>query len=197
MMSKQIVSIIEFPILYNILNEVKHLFTFDICNYKNYEDFLNESKLNTNKNLIIISKKENYLSLQNQNINQNNILVFDLLPIKIEKILDEININLIKQKYHSQSKLVIKGYDLNLNSRTIIYNNIELKLTEKEIQIILFLNNEKNANSVSVLQKQVWGYSSELETHTVETHIYRLRKKIKDKFKDDKFILSNENGYQI
>ena len=76
MMSKQIVSIIEFPILYNILNEVKHLFTFDICNYKNYEDFLNESKLNINKNFIIISKKENYLSLQNQNINQNNILVF-------------------------------------------------------------------------------------------------------------------------
>ena len=124
-------------------------------------------------------------------------MVFDSLPIKTEKILDEININLIKQKYYSQSKLIIKGYDLNLNSRTIIYNNIALKLTEKEIQIILFLNNEKNANPVSVLQKQVWGYSSELETHTVETHIYRLRKKIKDKFKDDKFILSNENGYQI
>ena len=74
-----------------------------------------------------------------------------------------------------------------------------LKLTEKEIQIILYLNRQNKSQSVSVseLQKQVWGYSSELETHTVETHIYRLRKKIKDKFSDNQFIISDEKGYLI
>ena len=70
-------------------------------------------------------------------------------------------------------------------------------MTEKEIEIILFLNNESKAKSVSELQEQVWGYTSELETHTVETHIYRLRKKINIKFNDNKFIVSNEKGYLI
>ena len=72
-----------------------------------------------------------------------------------------------------------------------------MKLTEREIDIILFLNDQKKPQKVNVLQNQVWKYSSELETHTVETHIYRLRKKIIDKFKDDNFILSDENGYFI
>ena len=72
-----------------------------------------------------------------------------------------------------------------------------MKLTEREVDIILFLNDHKKTQKVNILQNQVWKYSSELETHTVETHIYRLRKKIIDKFKDNNFILSDENGYSI
>ena len=72
-----------------------------------------------------------------------------------------------------------------------------MKLTEREVDIILFLNDHTKPQKVNILQNQVWKYSSELETHTVETHIYRLRKKIIDKFKDDNFILSDENGYFI
>jgi len=72
-----------------------------------------------------------------------------------------------------------------------------LKLTEKEIEIILYLNERKTKHNVSDLQKNIWGYSVDMETHTVETHIYRLRKKIKDKFNDDNFILSHEDGYFI
>ena len=121
----------------------------------------------------------------------------DTWPLKIEKLHDEINIHLIKQKYNFLSKLDIKNYSLNLNSRIISNKINELKLTEKEIDIILFLKDQSIPQSVNTMQNKVWGYSSDLETHTVETHIYRLRKKIKDKFNDDSFIISEDSGYKI
>ena len=104
---------------------------------------------------------------------------------------------MIKQKYNYQSNICIKRYVLNLNSRIITKNDQNLKLTQKEIDIILFLNDYKKPQKVNILQNKVWGYSLELETHTVETHIYRLRKKITGKFNDENFISSNENGYFI
>ena len=73
----------------------------------------------------------------------------------------------------------------------------DLKLTEREIEIILFLNKKQNPQNIDVLQKEVWGYSENLETHTVETHVYRLRKKIKDTFKDNNFLVSSKDGYKI
>ena len=123
--------------------------------------------------------------------------MFDKLPIKINTFIDKVNIQLIKQKYNFQSRLNIKNYVLNFNSRIISNQKTELKLTEREIDIILFLNENKQPQSVNELQKKVWGYSFDLETHTVETHIYRLRKKIKDKFEDEKFIISHDKGYLI
>ena len=119
------------------------------------------------------------------------------MPIGIDKIVEKINIELIKQKYNHQSKINIKSYIVNLNSRTILKDNKNLKLTEKEIDILLFLNSQNQSQSVISMQNKVWGYSSELETHTVETHIYRLRKKIKDFFNDNNFIKSDDNGYSI
>ena len=95
------------------------------------------------------------------------------------------------------SNVIIKGYELNLNSKFFSKGSLNLKLTEKEIEVILYLNNKKNKHNVADLQKNIWGYSSNMETHTVETHIYRLRKKISDLFKDEKFILSHKNGYFI
>ena len=119
------------------------------------------------------------------------------MPSELSKIIEKINIQLIKKKYNYQSKINIENYILNLNSRTIVKNNKQLKLTEKEIDIILFLNNNTNPQSVEKLQNEVWGYSSELETHTVETHIYRLRRKINNIFNDNKFIVSYDKGYLI
>ena len=119
------------------------------------------------------------------------------LPIEINKLVEKINVLLIKQRYKFQSKINIKNYILDLNSRNITINDNSLKLTEREIDIILFLYDHKKPQKVDILQNKVWGYSSELETHTVETHIYRLRKKIKDTFKDDNFILSHDDGYLI
>ena len=91
----------------------------------------------------------------------------------------------------------LKNYSLNLNSRIITKNSKNLKLTEREMDIILFLNNSEKPQKINVLQNQVWRYSAELETHTVETHIYRLRKKMNDNFKDDNFIISSDVGYFI
>ena len=104
---------------------------------------------------------------------------------------------MIQHQYNFKSKLNIKNYILNINSRTVFKDNKELKLTEKEIDIILFLNKNKRPQKIDILQSQIWKYSADLETHTVETHVYRLRKKIKDKFNDENFIISSEKGYLI
>ena len=112
-------------------------------------------------------------------------------------MIDKINTNLLKQKFSFQSSINIKDYILNLNSRVISKKENELKLTEREIEIILFLKDKKKPQNINILQKEVWSYVTDLETHTVETHIYRLRKKISDKFKDNNFILSSKEGYSI
>ena len=104
---------------------------------------------------------------------------------------------MIRLKFNKQSKIKIRGYELNLNSKFFSKDDLNLKLTEKEIEIILYLNSDKNKHGVLELQKDIWGYSSNLETHTVETHIYRLRKKINDKFDDKNFIVSHNEGYFI
>ena len=198
-MFNQFVSIVEFPLLYNILKEIKDLFNFNINNYNNSSDFIKEVDKNNTEclnSIIILEKKNNLLSSHIQ-INESAIVIIDSLPLKIEKFIDIINTQLIKQKYNFQSKLNIKNYILNLNSRTISSPNKELKLTEKEVDIIMFLNESKIPQSINVLQNKVWGHSFKLETHTVETHIYRLRKKIKDQFNDDNFITSHDAGYLI
>ena len=120
-----------------------------------------------------------------------------LFPIRLNKLVELINIKLIKLKFNHQSKIIIKDYELNLNSKFISRGNLSLKLTEKEIEIILYLNETKTKHDVADLQKNIWGYSSDMETHTVETHIHRLRKKISDKFENENFILSRQNAYFI
>ena len=197
-MFKQSVSIIECSKLYNILYEIKQIFSFNIYNYHSLKDFINkieDNNIECINSLIIVDKNDNKL-LSHKKINRNNILFCDKFPIRIEKFLDRINTQLIKKKYNFQSNVKIKKYFLNLNSRIISFEKKELKLTEREIDIILFLNNN-NEQSVKKLQNEVWRYSLDLETHTVETHIYRLRRKIKDKFNDQNFILSYDDGYKI
>tara|TARA_B110000046_G_scaffold184949_1_gene224952 strand:+ start:1030 stop:1626 length:597 start_codon:yes stop_codon:yes gene_type:complete len=198
-MSKQSVNIVEFSNLYNILYEIKDLFIFHINNYKNSNHFLQdiESNIIDYDNSIIIVNKKKHKLFSNNKVNKRNILIIDEFPLKIEKLIDKINTHLIKEKYNFQSKLNIRNYVLNLNSRIISNKECELKLTEREIDIILFLKKKSIPQSIISLQNEVWGYLDTLETHTVETHIYRLRKKIKDKFKDDKFITSHNDGYLI
>ena len=195
-MIKQTIHIIDFKVLYNILDEIKDYLKFQILYYKNEENFLNANNLNLNDSLILV-KSDKQIFLNNIKINKKKFFFIQNYPLKIDKLVEMLNVNLIKQKYNYQSNIYIKSYLLNLNSRTITKNNQNLKLTQKEIDIILFLNNYDKPQKVNTLQDKVWGYSLELETHTVETHVYRLRKKIKDKFKDDNFILSNEDGYFI
>jgi hypothetical protein len=191
----QNVFILNFNSLYEILEEIKENLSFTIIKIENEDDF--EKKFDLNRlDYLVISKTDHKLLLNN-NITDKNFLDFIDLPLSFKKLLELINIKLIKLKFNQQSKIIIKGYELNLNSKFFSKDNLKLKLTEKEIEIILYLNNKKIKHNVADLQKNIWGYSANMETHTVETHIYRLRKKISDLFKDEKFILSHKNGYFI
>ena len=194
-MIQQNVFIISFNPLYEILDEIKENLSFKILKYENEDDFIKSSGLDT-INSLIISNSNNKLFL-NKNMTEKNFLKFDDLPLPLGRFLEIINIQLIKLKFNHQSKINIKGYELNLNSKFLFKDDLSLKLTEKEIEIILYLNETKTKHDVSDLQKNIWGYSLDMETHTVETHIYRLRKKIDNKFSDDNFILSHQSGYFI
>ena len=194
-MIKQNVFIDNFSPLYEILDEIKDNLSFNIIKCKDVEDFL--KTLNTSPNNLLICKKSNLKSLLNKGLNNKNILYFEGIPLSIVKIIDLINIQLIKLKFNHQSEVNIKQYELNLNSKFLFKGLKNLKLTEKEIEIILYLNNSKKKHDVLDLQKNIWKYSADTETHTVETHIYRLRKKISNKFNDEIFILSDKNGYFI
>jgi len=191
----QNVFIINFNSLYEILDEIKENLSFKIIKIKNEEDLKNNLDLDIIDFLVI--SKTDYKLLSNNNITDKNLLDFNDLPLSLKKLLELINIKLIKLKFNQQSKLVIKGYALNLNAKLFSKNNLNLKLTEKEIEIILYLNDNKIKHNVADLQKNIWGYATNMETHTVETHVYRLRKKISDLFKDEKFISSHKNGYFI
>ena len=191
----QNVFIINFNSLYEILDEIKENLSFKIIKIENEEDF--EKKFNQDRLDYLLISKTDYKLLPNINITDKNFLGFNNLPLSFKKILELINIKLIKLKFNQQSNVVIKGYELNLNSKFFSKGSLNLKLTEKEIEVILYLNNTKIKHNVADLQKNIWGYSADMETHTVETHIYRLRKKISDLFGDEKFILSHKNGYFI
>ena len=207
-MIKYNIFLVECNPLYQILFEIKNNFLFEIKNFilKDLSKadltnsiilskFIHNDYLLKNKN--IDEKKIIFLLKKNENFDKINNTQHIFYPFSIYDLVEKINTELIKQKYKDQSFIKILNYSLDINSK-IISNDVGcLKLTEREIDIILFLNDQKKPQKVNVLQNQVWKYSSELETHTVETHIYRLRKKIIDKFKDDNFILSDENGYFI
>ena len=214
-MNKQTINIVGVHTLYNIFEEIKDNLSFNVANFDKEDNFLKlyrENKIDIANSLILTKAENKDLFIKKNNINKQNIFLFynkdnnydinleyNLLkyPIEIYSLIEKINIQLIKQKYNYQSKIKLNDYYLDLNSRNIAKKDKSLKLTEREMDIILFLNNKKKPQKINILQSQVWEYSSDLETHTVETHIYRLRKKINNKFKDNKFIISTDEGYII
>ena len=191
----QNVIIINYNSLYEIFDDLKENLPFKTIEFKNEDDFLKDNSLDKRKSLIILNKKTKLLF--NHGLHESNILYLNDLPLSFEKLLEKININLIKLRYSLQSKINIKDFELDINSKYLSKLGITLKLTEKEIEIILYLNKKKINCDIADLQKNIWGYSLNIETHTVETHIYRLRKKIDKVFKDKKFIVSQKNGYLI
>ena len=194
-MITQNIFIIGHGSLYETLDEIKENFFFKISRFDDEEEFIKNSDLHM-KNFLIISQNQNKLKI-NRNITDKNLLCFSNFPLPLSKILELINVKLLKLKFNYQSKVNIQNYELNLNSKFFSKDNMYLKLTEKEIQIILYLNQTKKKHNVLDLQKNIWTYSANMETHTVETHIYRLRKKISNKFNDKSFLLSDKNGYFI
>ena len=186
-MTNQILIIYKFTELYHIFEELSLDLNFTITFVEN-EKFLNEKLENFNNYLVISNKK---------NLNIENQFVLDNTPINIFKLVEKINIEFLKIQFNSQSEVKVNNYIINLNSREMLANNIKLKLTEKEINTITYLSKSNKPVSVEELQEKVWSYQADIETHTVETHIYRLRKKILNTFNDNKFITSEKNGYQI
>ena len=186
-MNNQNLIIYQFSSLYQILKELELNLNFKII------EVLSEKKLNLEtknlNNYIIITKKK-ILNIQEQ-------YILDKLPIKIFKLIEKLNVQFLKLQFNEQSEISINDYIVNLNSREISLMNIKLKLTEKEINTIIYLSNTKTPVSIDELQRKVWGYQSDIETHTVETHIYRLRKKILKIFNDESFLVSKRDGYQI
>jgi len=179
--------IFKFNLLYHILEEIDLDLNFKI-NFIDNENSLKD-KIKKVKNYLIISNKK-YLEI-------DNFLVLNDLPLNIFKLIEKINIKLLKIKFKSQSELKIKNYTINLNSREISRFKSKVKLTEKEIYTIIYLYEANKPIDIDQLQKKVWSYQADTETHTVETHVYRLRKKFLNTFNDDQFIISENDGYKI
>ena len=185
-MNSRILIIYEYQILYQVFNEISESLNFEIV--QSNEKDLKEFNFNQKNNYLIISEKKIE--------GVKNSLILDNLPIKFEKLIETINIKFLKNKFLDQSHIKIGEYNLDLNSRKISFGNKSLNLTERETNLIIFIKDKKNV-TIKELQKKVWDYSPDLDTHTVETHIYRLRKKMKETFGNESFILNTSNGYSI
>ena len=184
-MTKKLI-IFRYKELFNILKEIKENFEFKLESYERERELENLENDNLSDYLVITKKKLSNLKKQ---------IIIDKSPININDFIQTLNINFLKSKFIEQSKIDLGRYNLDLNSRILNQNEKELELTEKESSILIFLKQSKDPVKIDQLQEKVWGYNSELETHTVETHVYRLRKKINDKFYDNEFIISDKKGY--
>lgn len=192
-MSKSAVYIYNFKVLYNIIFEIKNFFNFDLFHNESEKSIFEEQKKRGDSSFIIITDQK----LKNNSINNKQVMTVENYPLNLISLIEKINSNLLMQQYNFQSNINLGDYLLDLNSRIISLKNNKLKLTERETQIILFLKKQKQPININILQKEVWGYAEDSETHTVETHIYRLRKKIKKSFDDQSFIKSDKKGYFI
>ena len=192
----------------NSLTELKEYFNFNLETVDDYKDL---SSIGNYQGLIIHEDAFNDKSLKdlikNDNIskilfhNSKNITGTENieklpLPASIDQINNIVVNNIIKRKFKVNSSLKINNYKLDKNLRRLIKKEIYLELTEKEIELIELLNKKTHTKKKEILTT-IWKYSDDVDTHTVETHIYRLRKKIKDTFNDENFIRSEKKGYSI
>jgi len=196
-MVNQKLYIINLTSFFDIINELKEHIGYEILKFDNKETFLDKykSKSITIENSILVVRDTDY-NFFIKNINEDQIVNFKS-PINIFSFIENINVRFIQKKYQDQSNVNVKDFFLDINSRELKKDKLSLKLTEREIDMILYLNDSKKPVNVETLEKKIWQHSSDLETHTVETHIYRLRKKIKDEFGKDDLIKSEKDGYTI
>tara|TARA_B100000700_G_scaffold291551_1_gene350664 strand:+ start:87 stop:719 length:633 start_codon:yes stop_codon:yes gene_type:complete len=191
----------------NSLYEVKSFLGFDLIEIgKNYE-----KSINNMCNAVIIETKVENKNLSNK-IQIPKIFILDKNKKKISnnpfELVLKLPINLVqfnktvvelckKYEFNKNSLIQIKGYILDKNERILKKNKISLKITEKETHFIEMLNHYGKTLSKEYILKNIWSYSSDADTHTVETHIYRLRQKIQDSFGDNNFITNTSNGYSL
>ena len=196
-MVNQKLYIINLSNFYNIISELQDHIGYEVFKFDNkeifYDKYDNKSISTENSILIVHEKDYNFFV---KNINEDQIIKFKP-PVNIFTFIENLNVKFIQKKYHDQSNVNVKDFSLNINSRELKKDKLTLKLTERETDMILYLNDSKKPVNVETLEKEIWQHSSDLETHTVETHIYRLRKKIKTEFGNDDLIKSDKDGYII
>tara|TARA_B100001123_G_C15135435_1_gene957159 strand:- start:148 stop:771 length:624 start_codon:yes stop_codon:yes gene_type:complete len=207
-MNNLTISVVGNQILFQIINELnlfsKYKFTF-----------ISEENLFNKNDLVIF-----YLNKMNENY--CNKIIENKIPVVIigntssfEKkisgnLIEKLNVPFsaleldkkivslwARYKFFSSSLINLRDYIIDKNERKIKRDNLELKLTEKEVNFLVLFSKSKKPLTRKVVLENVWNYSSKSETHTVETHIHRLRKKIFNKFKDNNFIKNNKEGYYI
>ena len=186
-MNNQIIIVYQFNAFYKIIKEMEEYLNFNVIEI--LDEKVLKNKIKEMENYIIVSNKKTLDDLSQ--------ITFEKFPMKIFKIIEKLNIEFLKARFSGQSQIFVKNYMINLNSREINFKNKKLKLTEKEVQTIIYLSKASKPVTSLELQNDVWRYQQDLETHTVETHIYRLRKKFLNFFNDNKFIISEKNGYKI
>jgi hypothetical protein len=192
----------------------------NILNELEFNDILNPAnQFNNNKKILVkilftenlkIKEVKNYL-LKNEPvflflnhkdyIKKNNLILLDFhvsleLPIEIFSFKEILNILITKYNFFRKSKIIIKDYEIDSNERSIAKEKVKVKLTEKELDLILALNNSNGLNK-SFLLKSIWKHSFDLDTHAFETHLHRLRKKINKYFKDKNFIVEKNSLYYL
>lgn len=172
----------------------------ELNNYDYQILLIHENFLNDKTNELDLEKKTQcikvFLSCTNKPIPK--YIDYNLkLPINLKELNTAIENSVVKKSFSKNSSIKIKNYILDKNKKKLSQNEKSIYLTEKEIQLLeLFLETKKSINKDQIL-KDVWKYSEEADTHTVETHIYRLRKKIKDNFSDNEFIINKKDGYHL
>ena len=208
-------NIIGQRILADVLKEKEVIIKMNILFFENLSDCLNNIKDNILKNIIVthLSNFESieqsdfkigspifYLTNKKNNINiKTKFQRYELIyyPFDLNNFIEKINLAYIKSKFAINSKVKLLNYTINLNAREIVAGQNKLKLTEREKDFLLFLKNSKEPQTIRNILESVWRYSKGMETHTVETHVHRLRKKFLDSFNDNNFIKNNKKGYYI
>ena len=168
--------------------EVKILFVEDlkIKDVKNY--------LLINEPIILFLKNKDFIKRNNLNLLDFHVSLE--LPIEILSFKEILNILITKYNFFKKSKIIIKKYEIDSNERSITKENVKVKLTEKELELILALHNNNGLNK-SFLLKSIWKHSLDLDTHAFETHLHRLRKKINKYFNDKNFIIEKNSLYYL
>jgi len=212
-MDSTVISILKNQTFFEILSELKLFFKFKFKFCEDLSSYANELKKDDQIIIFFLTDKNmedcNYIIKNNlpliiitKNLNLKNIESRDLveklnLPFTISDFKKKITLLAAKNIFYKSSMIKLNDYIINKNNRIIKNNNKELQLTEKETNFLILFSSSNQPVSRNFVLKNIWNYSPESETHTVETHIHRLRKKILEKFGDKNFIKSNKKGYYI
>ena len=210
-MSNLTISIFENQIFLKIINELKLFSEFKVKFYDDFNLCLKDSIQHEQLTILFVDKKnnDNYLKIKNspiiligksfkkKDLTTNNLIEYLDIPFSVLELKKKIILLNARHKFKKRSLINLGEYIIDKNERKIKKEDLELQLTEKEINfLILFTKTKKPITKDNVLQS-AWNYSLESETHTVETHVHRLRKKILEKFDDNNFIKNNKEGYFI